>query len=79
MTNTATSLPDIGTIFLLFEGSSCDGLGSAPYKTYTLDLKEAKAFFDEGHTNPYSISYVVAVNKTEHKHIIYPQEWERYL
>lgn len=79
MTSATTSLPDIGTIFLLFEGSSSDGTGSAPYKTYTLDPKEAKAFFDKEYNDPYSISRVWAINKHERKLIVYKEEWERYL
>ena len=53
--------------YLLYDGSSVDGMGKGSYCGRTTDYYVAKAHHDANHDNPYSIAAVKAITDT-HEH-----------
>lgn len=59
-----TQLDDIGTIYLLYDGSSVDGRGIPDYIGWTLDKTEAFKHSNKCRSNPYCTGYVSIVTKS---------------
>ena len=60
-------MDDIGTLYVLYGSSSCDGRGNPYYIGRTKDKKVAKAHFNKCKKNPYSIGEVrIMTDKTFH-------------
>ena len=57
-------MDDIGTLYVLYDGSSCDGRGNPYYIGRTKDKKVAKAHFNKCKKNPYSIGEVRIMTDT---------------
>ena len=56
---------NLGTIYVLYGGTSCDGRGNPTYVGRTTDMKEAREHLKKGQSNPYSIGSVWAMTDTE--------------
>lgn len=74
------NLPDV--IFLLYGGSSADGLGPGVYEGRTADPVLAFKFWEQLVDNPYSTGSVVVITPT-HKETISSwkgdlKRWDRY-
>ena len=58
---------NLGTVYVLYGGSSCDGRGTPYYIGRTKDKKVAKAHFNKCKKNPYSFGGVrMMTDKTFH-------------
>jgi hypothetical protein len=66
------------TWYLLFAGTSVDGMGDGNYVGRTTDKSVAKTHWDECRSNPYSVGKVIAVTDTNHKRIIFEYDWKNY-
>lgn len=53
------------TWYLLFGGTSEDGMGPGRYEGRTTSKEKAKRYYDECLSDPYSTGYVQAVTDTE--------------
>lgn len=59
---------DLKVWFLLYDGSSEDGMGRGEYCGRTTSYLEAKAHHDKHYGNPYSTASVTAItDKAEHR------------
>lgn len=65
------------TWYLLFDGTSADGLGSGTYCGRTTDKSVARKHYDECKSNPYSVGEVIAVTDTTHKNVVFDYEWDK--
>ena len=72
-----TSCPD--TIFVLYGGTSCDGMGPAEYIGPTLDTAAAYKHWIECKNDPYSVGRVVVLTKKFEKTLIWQNDWDEYL
>lgn len=66
------------TWYLLYEGTSVDGSGSAPYHSRTTVKEVAKWFWEKERRNPYSTSRVVVITDTKEQRIVYGSQWDQY-
>jgi hypothetical protein len=66
------------TWYLLFAGTTADGMGDANYSGRTTDKSIAKKHWDECRSNPYSVGKVIAVTDIKHRRIIFDYDWVLY-
>lgn len=66
------------TWFLLFDGSSPDGRGSAEFKMRTLDKEIALRHWKRCKDNPYSTGYVLIITDRECLRPLREVEWNKY-
>ena len=64
--------------FLLFDGESEDGRGSASYIGRTLSVKLAYAHTLQCKANPYSTGYTVIITNNQYIHADNETDWRRY-
>lgn len=62
--------------YLLYDGSSVDGMGKGSYCGRTTDYLVAKAHHDANHDNPYSLASVKAVTDASEFWIHCSFDWE---
>ena len=65
------------TWYLLFDGTSVDGMGDGTYCGRTTDKSVARKHYDKCKSNPYSIGKVIAITDTTHKRIVFDYEWDK--
>ena len=66
------------TWYLLYDGTSVDGMGDGNYCGRTTDKSVARKHYDESKSNPYSIGKVIAVTDTSHRTIAFDYGWDNY-
>ena len=66
------------TWYLLYAGTTADGMGEGNYCGRTTDKEIAKKHWDECKSNPYSVGKVIAVTDTKHRRIVFDYEWDNY-
>ena len=64
--------------YLLYAGTTADGMGDGNYCGRTTDKETAKKHWDECKRNPYSVGKVIAVTDTKHRRIVFDYEWDNY-
>ena len=57
------------TWYLLFDGTSIDGMGPASYHGRTTDPTKAYLHKKNCDNNPYSVGYVVVVTEDQHRRV----------
>ena len=66
------------TCYLLYDGTSVDGMGDGNYCGRTTDKSVERKHYDESKSNPYSIGKVIAVTDTSHRTIAFDYGWSGY-
>jgi len=66
------------TWYLLFAGTTADGMGGGNYCGRTTDKERARKHWEECKSNPYSVGKVIAVTDTKHRRIVFDYEWDNY-
>jgi hypothetical protein len=57
------------TWYLLFVGTTADGMGDGNYVGRTTDKSTARKHYDECKSPPYSVGKVIVVTDTKHRRI----------